>query len=67
MKILKFFSPTVEILCDLFKYRNTSIPRYQDTNRCRGYAHITFDSLNGVKNALKLHKKNMGNRYVEVT
>jgi RNA recognition motif-containing protein len=42
-------------------------PRYQDTNRSRGYAHITFSSQKAVKKALKLDKSYMGERYIEVT
>ena len=43
-----------------------NIPKYQDTNRCRGYAHITFQKLKSVPLALKLDHSYIGSRYVEV-
>ena len=42
------------------------MPRYQDTGRCKGYAHITFDGKASCNKAMKLHKQYMGKRYIDV-
>lgn len=43
-----------------------NVPKYQDSNRCRGYAHITFVSKKSIKKALLKDHQNMGKRYIEV-
>jgi|688.fasta_scaffold833496_1 nucleolin len=41
-------------------------PRYYDSNRSKGYAHIIFDSEKSKEKALKLNKSYMGTRYIYV-
>lgn len=43
------------------------MPRYQDTNRCRGYAHIKFDNEEAYQNALSKNGNNLGGRYLTVS
>ena len=42
------------------------MPRYQDSNRCRGYAHIKFDNEKDYQNALSKTGNNLGGRYLTV-
>lgn len=42
------------------------LPRYQDTGRCRGYAHVTFKDPLAFKRALSLSGKKLGTRYLDI-
>lgn len=42
------------------------MPRYQDTGRCRGYAHIKFDSKEAYEQALEKNGKELGGRYLAI-
>lgn len=41
-------------------------PRYKDSNRAKGYAHIIFSSKQSKTKALKLNKTYIGSRYITV-
>jgi|JI7StandDraft_1071085.scaffolds.fasta_scaffold481708_1 nucleolin len=43
------------------------MPRYQDTNRCLGYAHIRFNDEEAYKNALGKNGNKIGNRYLTIS
>ena len=40
---------------------------YQDSNRCRGYCFIRFNSKEEVQKALQKDRQTLGNRYVTVS
>jgi RNA recognition motif-containing protein len=40
------------------------MPKYQDTGRCLGYAHVVFSNQEDYDNALKKHRQSLGNRYL---
>ena len=42
------------------------LPRFQDSGRCRGFAHVTFPSQEIADKALKMTRQSMGGRYLEV-
>jgi RNA recognition motif-containing protein len=42
------------------------LPRYQDSGRCIGYAHITLTSEEAKQKALAKSKEKLKNRYLEV-
>jgi RNA recognition motif-containing protein len=43
------------------------MPRYQDTQRCLGYAHVRFNDEESYKNALAKNGNNLGTRYLTIT
>ena len=45
---------------------NINLPRYQDTQRLKGYCHITFKSKKSLALAQKLNKTNLDNRYLTI-
>lgn len=42
-------------------------PRWQDSGRLRGYAHVTFSSAEGVAAALALSNEYLGDRFIKVS
>ena len=42
------------------------LPRYQDSGKCRGFAHVGFNNQKDHDAALKLSGKNLGSRYLEI-
>jgi len=42
------------------------MPRYQDTNRCIGYAHVLFTEEGAYKSALAKDRAMMGTRYLDI-
>lgn len=42
------------------------LPRYQDTGRCRGYAHVKFDKLEAYERALAKDGQEIGKRYIKI-
>jgi nucleolin len=57
--LLAFFSPCGAVA-------SMKVPRFQDTGRLRGFAHITFSSAEAVEAALALSGKYLGERFVTV-
>ncbi|KRX10441.1 hypothetical protein PPERSA_08743 [Pseudocohnilembus persalinus] len=43
------------------------LPKYQDTGRCRGYAHVSFSTQEEADNGLKLNKSKIGSRYIDIS
>ena len=43
---------------------NIKLPKYQDTGRCLGYAHIVFDNQEEYDSALKKNHEKIGSRYL---
>jgi nucleolin len=43
------------------------MPKYQDSGRCLGYAHVTFESRKQAVLALKKNKQVLMGRYLEIT
>lgn len=46
---------------------NITLPKYQDTGRCIGYAHVEFDRKNDYENGLSKHKQQIGGRYIDIS
>lgn len=42
------------------------LPRFQDSGKCRGYAHVAFSSQDSYDKALKLSGQRLGPRYLDV-
>ena len=42
------------------------MPKYQDTGRCIGYAHVLFTDEAGYDAALALNGQKLGSRYLEI-
>ena len=42
------------------------LPLYQDSGKCRGFAHVEFKDKESYDNGLKLTGKNLGPRYLEL-
>ena len=42
------------------------MPRYQDTNRCIGYAHVLFINEDAYNKALSKDRAMMGTRYLDI-
>lgn len=43
------------------------MPRWQDSGRCKGYAHVIFSSRETMEAVQKLrHKQRLGSRYIEI-
>jgi RNA recognition motif-containing protein len=42
------------------------LPKYQDTGRCLGYAHIAFKDQASYESALLKNGKDLGPRYINV-
>jgi nucleolin len=42
------------------------LPKYQDTGRCRGYAHLVFDSQEEYEKALQKNHESIGERYLDI-
>ena len=42
------------------------MPLYQDSGKCRGFAHVEFKDLSSYEKGLKLSGKNLGSRYLEL-
>lgn len=42
------------------------MPKYQDTGRCRGYAHLVFDSKEDYEKALQKDHETLAGRYLDV-
>lgn len=57
--IVTHFSP-----CGIVK--EVRLPRYQDSGRPRGYAHVLFESASSIPGALKMDKKYLKRRYLSV-
>ncbi|ETP15485.1 hypothetical protein F441_09766 [Phytophthora nicotianae CJ01A1] len=47
--------------------REVRMPRYQDSGKPRGYAHVVFDDETALKKALKLDGKYLFNRYLSIS
>ena len=45
---------------------NVKLPKYQDTGRCLGYAHVLFNTEEAYKAALKLNREKLGARYLDI-
>ena len=64
------YTSTEKAIRDLFttcgEIEKLNLPRYQDTNRLKGYCHITFISQKSVNLAKKLNKTNLDNRYLTI-
>ena len=43
------------------------MPRYQDTNRCIGYAHVLITKEDAYNTALAKNRKMLGTRYLDIT
>lgn len=43
-----------------------TLPKYQDTGRCLGYAHVEFTSKKDFENGLKKNKESLGGRYIDI-
>ena len=60
-----------EDLADFFKecgkVVEVRLPRYQDSGKPMGYAHVDFDSSDAIDNALKLNKSRMMGRYLDIS
>ena len=41
--------------------------KFQDTGRCRGTAHVKFDSEESYKQALEKNGKELGTRYITIS
>ncbi|TMW62737.1 hypothetical protein Poli38472_005355 [Pythium oligandrum] len=46
--------------------KEVRMPRYQDSGKPRGYAHVVFESASSIPKALKLDRKDMMGRYLTV-
>ena len=46
--------------------KDVKLPLYQDSGKCRGFAHVEFSNLDFYTQALALTGKNLGARYLEV-
>lgn len=42
------------------------LPRFQDSGKCRGYAHVQFGSREAYESALKLSGQTLGARYLDI-
>lgn len=42
------------------------MPRYQDTSRCIGYAHVLFTEESAYTTALSKDRAMMGTRYLDI-
>jgi len=42
------------------------MPKYQDTGRCLGYAHIVFNDQNEYSKALLKNGEKIGTRYLDI-
>ena len=64
------YDATEDDLSDFFakcgKIVSVRVPRYQDSGKPRGYAHIDFATEEGVKNAVAKHKERMMGRYLDI-
>ena len=48
------------------KITEVKLPLYQDSGKCRGFAHVEFKDLKSYEEGLKLTGKNLGARYLEL-
>jgi nucleolin len=48
------------------KIIEVKLPLYQDSGKCRGFAHVEFRDQNSYDEGLKLSGKNLGSRYLEL-
>lgn len=58
--LMSFFSPCGKVV-------SIKAPRWQDSGKLRGYAHVTFESETGVAKALALNNEYLGDRFVTVS
>jgi RNA recognition motif-containing protein len=42
------------------------LPKYQDSSRCIGYAHVLFNTLNAYESALSKNGSKIGSRYLDI-
>ena len=45
---------------------NIKLPKYQDTGRCLGYAHVLFNTQESFDAGLKLNREKLGTRYLDI-
>jgi len=43
------------------------LPRYQDSGKCRGYAHVEFKKKKAYLKGLELNGKKIGERYIDIS
>ena len=55
-----------EFFADCGTITSVRMPRYQDSGKPRGYAHVDFSSEEGVEKALSLDKSRMLGRYLDI-
>ncbi len=56
-----------EFFGDLAKgIKEIKMPRYQDSGRCIGYAHITMSSLEGTQKVLEMSGQKLKGRYLDI-
>ena len=42
------------------------LPTFQDSGKCRGFAHVTFETREAYEAALKFSGRNLGKRYLDI-
>ena len=64
------YDATEEDLSDFFascgKINSVRVPKYQDSGKPRGYAHIDFATEEGVKKAIAKNRERMMGRYLDI-
>ena len=45
---------------------NIKLPKYQDSSRCIGYAHVLLNTLNSYESALSKNGSKLGSRYLDI-
>ena len=45
---------------------NIKLPKYQDTGRCLGYAHVLISTQESYDAGLKLNREKLGTRYLDI-
>jgi nucleolin len=48
------------------KIVDIKLPKYQDTGRCKGYAHVIFKDEETMNEVMKLNGQRLGSRYIEI-
>lgn len=47
-------------------YSEVKMPRYQDSGRCRGYAHVSFANGKTAQKALSFTGQKLKGRYLDI-
>lgn len=63
-QIIAFFEEHGDIKVN--QIAEVKLPRYQDSGKCRGFAHVQFKDKKTYDDALKLSGKSIGARYLEL-